>query len=201
MAKRKCRYCGERKDRDSMVITPLHAFCDHDHLFQYANAIKRQAYEKQLQKQQREFKAETKRMRDSTEARRTELLDNLQALVNQWIVHVRDKDKPCCTCGTTNPNIKYDAGHWQTRGARAELRFNLYNINKQCSQKCNVFASGAKQEHEQFIRETHGGHIADWLISRTHPSLKELYPDSEAIKADLKRWRKILRNAGLKPYK
>ena len=81
--------------------------------------------EKAIKKRNSDFKQSVKP--------RSKLLHNLQALINQWIVHVRDKDEPCCTCGTVSQSIKYDAGHMISRGSSTELRFELTNIHKQCS--------------------------------------------------------------------
>lgn len=199
--KLKCKHCGEYFPREGMIKQPIGRFCSDHHMFEFISHNKVKADEKLKKERDKEFKRETKRRKDELPARRVELMDNLQTLINQWVVHARDKGKPCCTCGTTNPNIKYDAGHWQTRGARSELRFNLYNINKQCSQECNVYNSGAKKEHEEFIRHKYGGHIADWLLSHSHPSLKDRFPDSLAVREEMKYWRAVIRDAGLKPYK
>lgn len=132
--------------------------------------------------------------------RRSEWLDNLQTLVNQYVVHVRDKDKPCCTCGNSNPNIKYDAGHCFTRGARSDLRFELTNIHKQCSMNCNVHNSGRQGVHKDFIAEKYGLEHLFKLEDRTQwPDLKEVFPDWESIEREIKRYRALLRENGLRP--
>lgn len=129
---------------------------------------------------------------------RSKWLSRLQTLINQWIVHVRDKDKPCCTCGTTKPAIKYDAGHMISRGASPELRFELTNIHKQCSIKCNVYGSGKRKEYELFIIKEYGQNKLDWL-NGPHKLLKEQYPDNESIEQQMIHYRKLLRDAGLRP--
>jgi hypothetical protein len=138
-------------------------------------------------------KAEKERVK-----RRSEWLDNLQTLVNQWVVHVRDKDEPCCTCGKTKQNIKYDAGHMISRGSSPELRFELTNIHKQCSIECNVHGSGKRKEYELFIIKKYGQAHLDWLLG-PQKSLKEQFPHYTDIKSEIQRFRKLLRQAGLKP--
>lgn len=69
-------------------------------------------------------------------------LSEAQTLVNRWVVKVRDVDQGCISCGTTNPNIQYCAGHYRTRGAASQHRFNLNNLAKQCNSHCNLHLSG-----------------------------------------------------------
>ena len=131
---------------------------------------------------------------------RTEWLSILQDLVNQYVLHIRDKDEPCCTCGTTNQYIKYDAGHCFTRGARPELRFEETNIHRQCSSDCNVHHSGRQAEHKEFIRKKYGADHLAKLEDRTQwPSLKDTFPDNESIKKEILRYRKLIRDNGLRP--
>lgn len=130
--------------------------------------------------------------------RRSEWLDNLQTVVNQWVVHVRDKNEPCCTCGKTKLGIKYDAGHMISRGSSSELRFELTNIHKQCSVECNVHGSGKRKEYELFIIEKYGQAHLDWLLG-PHKLLKDQLPHYTDIKAEIQRFRILLREAGLKP--
>ena len=159
---------------------------------------------KRESKEAKEVKQRNSDLKKKVKARKKEIiprskwLSRLQTLINQWIVHVRDKDKPCCTCGTTKPTIKYDAGHMISRGASPELRFELTNIHKQCSQRCNVYGSGKRKEYELFIIEEYGQDKLDWL-NGPHQLLKEQYPDSESIERQMITYRKLLRDAGLRP--
>lgn len=205
--KRKCKRCGEYRDAESGVQTPSAWFCCHAHAIEFSMEASRKRTERLLAKAVRaqavDAKNAAKRDRESTAKRKKELnrshhLDKLQKLVNQWVVHVRDNDKPCCTCGTTNPFIKYDAGHYRSRGACPEARFILTNIHRQCSVRCNVHGSGMRSEYIEFLRAEYGQEHLDWLDG-PHPSIKEQFPDADAIDAEMARYRKMLRDAGLKP--
>lgn len=68
--------------------------------------------------------------------------DRAQAAVNRYVVHGRDKDEGCISCGTRNPSIIYAAGHFRTRGAASHLRYNLDNLHKQCNFHCNSQLAG-----------------------------------------------------------
>jgi len=61
-----------------------------------------------------------------------------QKAVNEYI-RLRDKNKPCISCGTTK-NIQYHAGHFRPAGNNQNLRFYTLNIHKQCS-VCNNYLS------------------------------------------------------------
>jgi len=205
--KKRCKCCGEYRDAESGVQTPSAWFCCHAHAIEFSMEASRKRTERLLAKavraQAEEAKNAAKRDRERTAKRKKELnrphhLDQLQKLVNQWVVHVRDKDKPCCTCGTANPNIKYDAGHYRSRGACPEARFILTNIHRQCSVRCNVHGSGMRSEYIDFIRAEYGQEHLDWLDG-PHPSLKELLPDADAIDDEIKVLRQKIRDAGLKP--
>lgn len=193
--RRECKWC--KKYSEEFITVPAGTFCGMDHAIEFANDSTTKKQKRLAAKKHKDDRKIHKADKDRVK-KISKWYDQLQTLVNQCVVHVRDKGKACCTCGTTNP-IKYDAGHWQTRGARSELRFNLYNIHKQCNQKCNVYASGAKQEHEEYISSTYGNHVVDWLKSRHHPSLKEVFPHYSDVKKEMARYRKILRDNGLRP--
>ena len=65
-----------------------------------------------------------------------------QAMINKWIVKVRDKDEGCISCGTRKPETQYAAGHYRTRKAARQHRYNPDNIHKQCNMNCNKKLSG-----------------------------------------------------------
>lgn len=203
-SRKMCKFCKKWVLAKTGVQCPIGFFCSRDDAIRFANEQQAKATKRKLAKLKRDKKVTDKAARATHRADKervrsiSEWRDKLQTVVNQYVLHVLEKDAPCRTCGTTN-NIKYDAGHWLTRAARSELRFNLYNIHKQCSVNCNQHASGAKQEHEKYISDTYGQHIVDWLKSRHHPSLKEKFPHYEDIKAEIIRYRKLLRSNGLNP--
>jgi len=58
--------------------------------------------------------------------------DDLQKVVN-WIVRELDKDLPCISHPTMKNFIRYDAGHYISRGVSDDIRYNVHNIHKQNS--------------------------------------------------------------------
>lgn len=65
------------------------------------------------------------------------LLKKTQAQFNLYI-RLRDKDKPCVSCGS--PKIE-QASHFYSVGMHSALRFNEDNCHASCL-RCNYFLSG-----------------------------------------------------------
>ncbi len=88
------------------------------------------------------FAAEERRLTAQARARlktRSELAQEAQGAVNAY-VRLRDAALPCVSCGRHHTG-QYHAGHYMSRGARPDLRFDLDNIHKQCA-PCNEHLSG-----------------------------------------------------------
>ncbi|AUR82901.1 NinG protein [Vibrio phage 1.029.O._10N.261.55.A7] len=192
-SKRKCAYCKERKPVETMFTSRLQSFCNKDHYIEYQVASKDKLVKKG-EKIQRKDLAERKKALKPVKWWQ----DMLQKLVNQYVVHVRDKEMPCCTCGASSPSIKYDAGHYRTRKAAPELRYELTNIHVQCSVNCNQYGSGMRSEYREFIKRNYGDDHLTWLDGK-HKSLKEAFPHWSDYEAEIKRYRNLLRENGVKP--
>ncbi len=206
MAKSKCKHCFERVETSKGIKTPLGFFCGYDHATKYGFNNKEKGRKKLTAKRNKEKQATDKFNRKKTAQRKKELLtrtqwlNKLQSLVNQYVTKIRDVGKPCCTCGTTNPNIKYDAGHFFTRAARPEIRFESTNIHIQCSVRCNQHGSGMRKEYNEFIINKYGQEHLDWLTDESqHESLKEQYPHWSDIEKEIIRYRKLIRSHNIKP--
>lgn len=75
----------------------------------------------------------------------SEWLSEAQSAFNKYI-RLRDYKDPCISCNKSKEEIEgdqgwkvggcWDAGHFQTRGAKGQLRFVLFNVHKQCK-SCN----------------------------------------------------------------
>lgn len=89
-----------------------------------------------------------------------------EAVVHAYI-HARDRGKPCISCGTRR-TVQWEAGHWLTKAARPEIRFDPRNINLQCH-RCNDHLSGNQAAYriglverigEEAVQELEGPHPA-----------------------------------------
>lgn len=61
---------------------------------------------------------------------------------DRWFFISQGKQPECISCGTTNPDIQYCAGHYKTRGSSPELALDPINIRLQCNYRCNSQLSG-----------------------------------------------------------
>ena len=88
---------------------------------------------------------------------KNELISDAQTPFNVFI-RIRDKDEPCISCGLYDHQIpdkftggKWDCGHYLSRGAHTELRFNEDNAHKQCK-VCNG-GSGKFAKKDESVRK------------------------------------------------
>lgn len=77
-----------------------------------------------------------------------------QAAVNHWVVHCRDADQPCISCGRFHQGA-WHAGHYRTRGSAPHLALDLRNLNKQCA-PCNLHLHGNLIEYRKGLVERYG---------------------------------------------
>ena len=105
-------------------------------------------------------KRERKRLRDDRERikPRGKLMAEAQTAFNAFI-RLRDEGLSCVSCDVLNPPERpggaWDCGHYLTRGAHPELRFNEDNAWRQCK-SCNGGAgnwSGKSRTVQQEYRE------------------------------------------------
>jgi hypothetical protein len=205
MAKTKTCKCGckQKAALEDGVIVNLAWFVSFDHAAKHGIKLANASKNRQISKAKaNKNKARVKErkvhsIRKKEVRKRSEWLNQLQKLVNQYVLHVLEKDAPCCTCGTMN-GIKYDAGHFLSRGSRPELRFELTNIHKQCSVQCNGFKSGARAEYNEFIIGKYGQDHYEWLLG-PHKSLKDRFPHWTDIEKEIIRYRSLLRSNGIRP--
>ncbi|USD64227.1 recombination protein NinG [Vibrio sp. SCSIO 43136] len=178
-----CKQCGKPFER---TYRSTQQVCSIKCAREFGKAKVEKRNKREQVKVEREKRRNLKERKQALKTR-TQWLDDLQKWVNKY-VRLRDRNEPCCTCGTTNPNIKYDAGHFRTRGASPETRFELMNIHKQCSVKCNLHGSGMRLEYQEFLIAKYGQDKVDWLNGK-HPSLKEQYPTIDSIKAEIAKFK------------
>lgn len=101
-----------------------------------------------------------------------------QAAFNKFI-RLRDADKPCISCGRVHVEWTtggaWDCGHFLSRGAYPELRFEELNAHKQCKSCNGGSAKYAKKgrtvakEYEARLIERIGQDKVDWLNGPHQP--------------------------------
>ena len=122
-----------------------------------------------------------------------------QGAFNEYI-RLRDKDKPCVSCGKTENEITtnslrggvWDCGHYRSVGANPELRFEPLNAHKQCK-LCNSHKSGNHVEYRFGIARRLTNEQLEWLEGPHEPKryrvpeLKEITKKYRQKVAELKK--------------
>ena len=137
-SKKKCRHCKEYQPVELGICVPLGFFCSDSCAASYSIDKTRKQKAKNARLELRKRRQALKPLNGYINA--------AQKAVNAYI-RLRDVNKPCISCGKHVINNKglyghnIDAGHYRSRGAAGNLRFNVFNIHSQCV-KCNRNKSG-----------------------------------------------------------
>lgn len=110
-------------------------------------------------------KAEVQRTKERKEAVKTngKRKTEAQAALNRWIVHGRDADEPCISCGRHHAGI-YHAGHYRSRGSAPHLALDPRNLHKQCA-PCNLYLHGNLIEYRKGLIHRYGLEYVEALES------------------------------------
>lgn len=113
-----------------------------------------------------------------------------QAAFNAYI-RARDVGRACVSCGR-NHQGQWHAGHYRAVGANPELRFNEFNVWKQCA-PCNDHLHGNLINYRIELLKRIGPEKVDWLEG-SHKASHLSIDDLKAIKAEYKLKLKDLEN-------
>ena len=126
-----CKACKKQFIPDK----PMQSVCDWKCAGDHANNLKVKRLVEKAKKERKEYKDAKLKVKSHASWK-----EDAQKAFNAYI-RARD-GKYCISCGTTNPNIQFCAGHYRTRKAASQLRFNEDNTNTQCNNYCNSKLSG-----------------------------------------------------------
>jgi len=164
-----CKTCKAKFEPRMPMATVCSPFC----AMALARSKRGKAERLATVKEKREIKAKLEKLKSKSAWAR-----EAQAAVNQFI-RLRDADLPCISCGRFHQG-SYDAGHYLSRGARPELRFDELNIHKQCV-PCNQHLSGNVVLYRINLLEKIGADGVAYLEGPHEPK-KYTIDDLKAIK-------------------
>jgi hypothetical protein len=129
----RCKNCGQHYRK----FQTFQKWCSIDCATQIALKALERAKKKRLVEVSREKKNRLERLKT-----RSELILEVQREFNRYI-RIRDSLLPCISCGVaaTHQAAKWQAGHYLSTGARPDLRFDEFNVHKQCV-RCNMHLAG-----------------------------------------------------------
>ena len=184
-SKKACKFCKEYVNADVGFKAPVGFFCSQEHVMSFIR-------DKQLkQAVNAKVKADKKDLRERKFAikPKSKWLAELQAVFNQR-VRLRDKRLGCGSCDKPfDWDGQWHAGHYHSRGSSSFLRFNLWNVHKQCS-VCNNHLSGNIGEYTPRLIEKIGQEKFDWLLRHKYETKSF---DIEWIKRAIKICRKAVK--------
>lgn len=136
---------------------------------------------------EKNWKKLKKRMKAELETTQS-LMKKCQMYCNRF-VRLRDKNKPCISCGG-DLGESFDAGHYFSSGGHKSTTFDLDNIFGQCK-RCNRFLHGNLIGYQQGIAERIGTERLFELHKKAHEPHKysrdELRELIEYFKAEIKK--------------
>lgn len=153
VSKYKCKFCGEYFPAGSVIKLPAGRFCT----YQHATEFGRQQVEKKKAKaaaaakkiEQDRKKANFKAKRDFNrndlrwQHKQTQLVFNRMRKLEELLWFKEHGLEPVCiSCGKPLGNDQWCAGHFKTRGAQSNLRYDPKNVYLQHNKYCNMELSG-----------------------------------------------------------
>lgn len=110
---------------------------------------------------------------------RQEWLKDAQTIFNRFI-RLRDEGLPCISCQRHHTG-QYHAGHYRSVGSSPELRFNEFNVFRQCS-PCNNHLSGNSINYRRNLISKIGVERVEWLEGPHEPKKYTIPEIQELIK-------------------
>lgn len=140
---------------------------DSGQAFLKSNNLRAKKHVQKEQRQQEVKKREENRSKSYYEGK-------LQTEINH-IVRLIDSDKGCISCEhgwKANFTRQAQAGHRISRGSNATLKFNVFNIYKQCT-ICNKDLHGNERNYDKGILSHYGQETLDLIqgLTAKYPSL------------------------------
>lgn len=151
----KCKHCKIKFE--PRYFNQKYCLSDEQCIKSFSESVKI-AKEKQKAKQWQKEKKEIKEKLMT----KSDYLNIAQKVFNTYI-RLRDKDKPCVSCGA----IKYTSscGHYYSSGKHKNVTFNELNCHAQCWFYCNSSLSGNLIEYRKGLIERIGLEKLEYLDS------------------------------------
>ena len=181
---KKCRHCREQFNPSK----PLQVACSIPCALSLTRAKQERERKSVAAMERKEIRAAKQRLKS-----RADYMREAQAAFNAW-VRERDRDQPCISCGRHHQG-QYHAGHYRTVGSTPELRFEPFNVHKQCA-PCNNHKSGDIVNYRINLVAKIGADRVAWLEG-THEPKRYTIEDLKAIKAEYRAKLRELKKGGV----
>lgn len=137
--RKRCSQCRKKLDHesDSTRYGPIYVYCSFQCQNDHAVAMRDRMVAKRKERETQGLppkKSQNRRSKIELMKDRKFWMDKVEKECHLYIVE-RDAHLPCISC-QSHEGYQFDAGHFKTRAGFPELRFNTFNIAKQC-RRCN----------------------------------------------------------------
>ena len=149
-----CKACGEKF---APMFNTTQVVCSPKCALAHAPANSEKARKAIGQCERHEIKVRKAKLKS-----RADHAKEAQAVINRY-VRLRDAHLGCISCDKpASWGGQWHCSHFRSVGAAAHLRFNLWNMNKSCSQ-CNAHLSGNIMVYRPRLVEKIGAAKVEWL--------------------------------------
>ena len=149
-----CKACGEKF---APMFNTTQVVCSPKCALAHAPANTEKARKAINQRDRREIQVRKEKLKS-----RADHAKEAQAVINRY-VRLRDAHLGCISCDKpASWGGQWHCSHFRSVGAAAHLRFNLWNMNKSCSQ-CNAHLSGNIMVYRPRLAEKIGAEKVEWL--------------------------------------
>lgn len=173
----KSKTCKNPACRASFVPQRLgQAVCNYTCGLAIKDVNQEKARKSLAQVERREIKVRKEKLKS-----RADHAKDAQAVINRY-VRLRDAHLGCISCDKpASWGGQWHCSHFRSVGAAAHLRFNLWNMNKSCSQ-CNAHLSGNIMVYRPRLVEKIGAEKVEWL-ERNQDLVRHEIPYLKRLKA------------------
>ena len=166
----KCKYCKTNFE----VKFFLQKYCleneeCRNEATRFAIEQKEKNFKKKCQQDRKEYKAKNKTY--------TQKVNEAKLVFQKWVRLVKDKGKPCISCGSTESEI-VDGGHYLKAEIYRGLIFDERNCSSQC-RKCNRFLNGNELNYRDGLIARYGIEYVEKLESEKNAKRDYKWSDEE----------------------
>ena len=198
-SKKRCTGCHDYFPAADLIKINSGRFHSYDCASQHGIAKAAKLKARKQANEDKAFRRETKRRKAAIKGRTGEkgFYKDLQTALHAYIKHVLRKGQPCYTCDKQqrfeDEGGAFHVGHYMPAGTVDPRRFMLANLRMQCF-SCNSPKSGNQAVYKGRLTEEMGPDHVDWLeCIVNHKSLEEQYPTIDSLKAEISKYRKLLK--------
>lgn len=146
MKSRRCSHCKKKGPQEEMLLRQLKAFCGTNCFAEWAAANVSKLAKKGKQIERKAFNERKRKVKLNDISHQRDMtqkaFNKMRVLQELDWFYSRGLEPTCISCGNPLGNDQWCCGHYKSRGAYPELRFDPMNTYLQHNRRCNMGLSG-----------------------------------------------------------